>query len=131
MFDESKFLDPEVDKFVLQKIQSAVELSLSPTELKTVELSSYMDWMTDMLMYKLRWLTAGRVKEFAVYPNWWEGFKDKFFPTWLKKKFPVKTETIHVYQLFPDVPIWFKESYVEFASIQGFGSLKVRKDAQP
>jgi len=43
-------------------------------------------------------------KRVKYHKTWWDGFKDAYFPKWLKRRFPVKWvyETFSFSTLYPD-----------------------------
>ena len=56
-------------------------------------------------------------KEIIKYPkNPWNHFKEKYFPGWLKKKFPVdyRYEIFDVKELYPDIALPNKKEKMIF-----------------
>lgn len=77
----------------------ADDLSFSPEV--TVETDKFI---ADMLLVGLRGFIWGRTLEDVKIPaDWWQAFKDRWFPGWLKSKFPVRH--MQVLELYPKTPL--------------------------
>ena len=65
------------------------------------------------------------------YPaDWWQAFKDRWFPYWLKKKFPVKFNRIDRVRICPHIKLdWDKYSQMHFGFLKT-GAIKVSRESK-
>lgn len=104
----------QVSKLILQKIQHGAAMAISPNELRSMKAVSYVDEMSQRIIYQLRWQTLGRVTTYTHPKTWWDAFKIRFFPMWLRRKFPEQMTVIEAYQLFPDLPFPVNSTHNEY-----------------
>ncbi len=45
-----------------------------------------------------------KLESYSYPADWKEAVKDRFFPDWLKKRFPVIYRVIDIHRVFPDLP---------------------------
>lgn len=97
--------DEEVQELVLERIKlsviTAVDKSLM--DKATLSVSDQVDWPANNLYFKMMTYVHGMDKEIiehhAEWPaTWWQHFKQRWFPAWLKKRFPVKMERFDIYE---------------------------------
>jgi hypothetical protein len=57
-------------------------------------------------LYKTLMATEPRVIYEAWPATWWDAFKERWFPRWLRKRYPVRFKSIHVekYGVYPEIP---------------------------
>jgi hypothetical protein len=85
---------------VLEKIQfySKTYCSLLPD----INTNVYFDETAKSMVLNLRAIILGReLGEVRLPANWWEAFKERFFPEFLRKYFPVKYRVITYKSLYP------------------------------
>ncbi len=91
---------------VFEKIRMYAEQSLAleyPGVLQNMEMEARVDHMTRRLVLSLRSVCCGKTVERidveAKYPaDWWEAFKERWFPKWALQRWPVKYKTISVHR---------------------------------
>lgn len=101
--------DLNVEKVVLEKFKYAVSHRVDEEFLLTIDVDRYADMISKGVIYQFRTQIAGQKLEDIYYPaNWKEAFKDRWFPKWLKKKFPVRFTYLEVKALYPQLhlPKW-------------------------
>lgn len=97
---------------LLRKQEFFTQYKISPRALELLpqgKTELYLEKIADDLVLTLKHEIYGEkaVKEFTYPATWWDGFKLKFFPKWLLRKYPAKynTVTFNAYALLPDFPI--------------------------
>ena len=65
------------------------------------EIDTFMEWHQRKLIFRLRPFLAQvgelRIQHYIRYPkDWWEAVKERWFPVWLIKKFPVQYTVIDI-----------------------------------
>lgn len=50
-------------------------------------------------------LYSHKVKDVEYPADWWEAFKDRWFPSWLKRRYPVKMKYIAWRAVLANIPI--------------------------
>lgn len=68
-----------------------------------LEITLLKDNVFNEMIFALKTYVLGladeRIRIYKEWPeNWWEAFKDRWFPTWLKNKYPVRYDHIMVDQ---------------------------------
>jgi hypothetical protein len=76
----------------------------------TVEISDTLDWFSDGIVLCIRQDTFGRAldKVEIKYPaDWWQAFKQRWFPKWILKRYPVieTVQVIDIKALYPTIDI--------------------------
>jgi hypothetical protein len=93
---ESGLDDPEfIKSFTLEKMQFHIRSNLSYEILKQSKLNlrKHLDLLSNSMLLDLTtYILQENIKTIECrYPaDWKEAFKDRWFPDWLKKKYPVK-----------------------------------------
>lgn len=89
-----------IEQIVLERIRKTIELRTSEMFRKNLLYAEMRDEAIKQIIYRLRFELFGihrQVEKEIKRPlDWREAIKERFFPVWLKKKFPVKFETIGV-----------------------------------
>lgn len=125
----------ELDKVVsmnevtLQKIRFAVTQNLYPQDL---QYDIHHDYMHDRMIHMLNWNLLGKEIETRTYPStWWDGFKAKYYPKWLKARYPPEFDTFRLHNICPHIAIeWRKGQSIHLDWIEGdhgFDSLRPTK----
>jgi hypothetical protein len=66
--------------------------------------SSIVDHETKMVMFGVRAMIWGENVHNIDYPlDWWQAFKDRWFPEWLKKRYPVLWKKWAVSFIYPEL----------------------------
>ena len=94
---------PTVNELVLQKIRfGATQIeNCFPQGLRyDVE----RDYIRDRFIHLLTWNLLGKEIETRKYPEtWWDAFKNRWYPKFLKKRFPVKWDAFKLYNICPHI----------------------------
>lgn len=86
----------------LEKLIYAIRLPI-PKELLQGEPKFVADIMSDMLAFHLEaFVWAQSLCDYKHPKNWKEAFKERWFPKWLLKKFPVKYAVLDIKEIYPD-----------------------------
>ena len=106
-------------RFILERFKARVYFDQSV--LRTMELTAFQDIARDSLAYQLSIMVAAWRNEriLQVPANWWEHFKQRWFPKWALKRWPVLFVTYDAVTYLPQVPIPDpKMGAVEFAVLR-------------
>jgi len=97
MFEDSVPLK----EITLQKIKFGVVQNVFPQDLKyEVE----HDIIHDRFIHYLTWNLLGKEIETKKYPaTWWDAFKNRWYPQFLKKRFPVSWDHFRLYNICPHI----------------------------
>lgn len=97
----------DLQSITLEKIRIAISQKIEPLGVKGLELHIRQDYITDSFVLQFTALSTGKKTEKTSEEyktvqcpfDWWESVKERFFPTWLLKRFPVqyKSETFKIY----------------------------------
>jgi len=80
----------------------ATKLALST--LRNAEISKFEDYMIEGLVYQLdAYLATEPLGEIKHPLGWWQAFKERFFPVWLLKHWPVAYKTYNIKLLYPEI----------------------------
>ena len=103
--DASLALNIETVRYELDRMHARV--TFSPEVIHSIQAETYIDQATGQLTYQLMGLVAvwrgGRVLE--VPANWWQHFKQRWFPRWALKRWPVLMEHYDAQVVLPKVPV--------------------------
>lgn len=102
-------------RYELERFHARVTFDQSIMD--NIKMSSYRHEMTSRLTWELTGIVAvwraGRVLK--VPANWWEHFKQRWFPAWALKRWPVLCEHYDAGVVLPRVPVVRPEYHmVEF-----------------
>ena len=106
----------------LVEYQARVHLSGEAMLLRNLEVRSHFDRMTQSLVLELRSMAASRerveTEEMKLPDGWWEAFKERWFPGWALKRWPVKWKrfvvTTRVYHCCPHLDVRANGPHLEF-----------------
>lgn len=85
-----------MEKIILNAEQFAVSLSKKKCPIGFESRVDVVNDIYDHLVFRLHVYVFGEdlgIKEISYPANWWEAFKDRWFPDWLKHRFPVRFQT--------------------------------------
>jgi hypothetical protein len=100
--------EEKINSLILEKIRYQLAQRVSNGVLNFADARSYADYLTDSVCYKLEAAVWGRETDLPdiKYPaTWWDAVKDRFFPTWAKKKWQVT---------YTSVALKLRETYPKF-----------------
>lgn len=87
------------DLIELEKVSYAAAIQLAPEMIDQVLFRKDIGFIEDIIVAQIRWsFYSRRIRDAIVeYPaDWWEAFKDRFFPRWARRLWPVKKTSILV-----------------------------------
>lgn len=95
---KNKFVD--IEEIILQKIRFGVIETMDPSLLEEIKISEPLsDFVSNMITVRLKGFVYGVdiAKEESTYheneieypANWWEAFRERFFPEFWKRKYPI------------------------------------------
>ena len=120
--------ESQIRRLVCERVRVALTEVVDWESLQSLRSTARMvDHFDEMQRMMVRRLVAEfpaildeRIQFHESYPeNWWEAFKDRWFPEWLKRRYPVRFREIHidrpVYKaVCPHLEIPRQGSHIEF-----------------
>lgn len=90
----------------------------------SVDTNLFESWARNELVIRLRQDIMGRIADEigAEYPSdWWQAAKERWFPRWAKKRWPVRKTTIKLTarELYPRVAMPEQEHYISLKKWTG------------
>lgn len=109
----SENIPVDLKEVVLQKIRFGINLveNCYPQDLKyDVE----RDIMRNRIIHLITWNLLGKDIETRKYPStWWNAFKNRWYPRFLKKRFPVEWDEFKLYNICPHInQVWSKDQSI-------------------
>ncbi len=107
-------------EFILEKIRFAAFNDMAGVRLDQLDIDPYVQFMCSVVRHVIGGQILGQQKEeqrkvvLEVPKDWWQHFKEQYFPLWAKRRWPVKHEQYEQYVdfdlklLFPNVPPGFE-----------------------
>jgi hypothetical protein len=97
-------LEPmQMKRYLIEKVEIGLNTVVPRHFLMNAEISKYMDYMTDGLIFRFRSYLAGAKHEsthveqtIKVPLSWWDHVKERFAPKWFLKRWPTQYRTIEV-----------------------------------
>ena len=127
----------DVEELVLEKIKFGVaqyHYNLHPQNLKY---ETDFDVSHQRMIHYLSWNLLGKTIETKRYPStWWDAFKDRWFPRFLKNRLKVNYDEFKLYAICPHINKDFgKSSEIHFkwlseATMQNIRGLEKEAQAQ-
>lgn len=109
-------ITPETIRYELQRFHA--ERFFSPEVMRAISMESYRHAATGDLVMRLTGIVAVWREErlLKVPADWWQHFKQRFFPGWALKRWPVLYQWYDAAVVLPKVPVVRPEYHaVEFA----------------
>lgn len=89
-----------IQKLILERIKQRFSQQVSQTLLNSLKYGERKSEFDTVLIKELEWQWFGirrKVNEEIKYPkDWWEALKERFFPKWLLRRFPVEYTKVGV-----------------------------------
>lgn len=110
----------QFESIILERFQVAARRALVDTELVGMDDIELVTWydniLRELVVYIRAYLTSEKLAEIHVkYPqDWWQAFKEYWFPKWLLRKFPVQYHEEHydVRAFYPKISLPREKHYV-------------------
>jgi len=87
---------PDIQTATLEKLKMAVIQAISPHLLgDRVDIDTMSQFMADEIVLRVTghiWAEQLVSDEFQWPADWWEAFKERWFPAWAKRRWPVRYE---------------------------------------
>jgi len=97
----------QLETAILERFKVVVRKALTVDELVSldnVELTSKYDDILQALVLELRaYLASERLSGIKYPKDWWQAFKERWFPKWLLKRYPVQYHEAHVRAFYPKI----------------------------
>ena len=58
----------------------------------------------DVYMRVMRLFYGYKLENYKIPVDWWQAFKERFFPKWIIKRFPIVYRNLTISALYPDIP---------------------------
>lgn len=123
---------PNYARYLLDKIRINAGVSIPRHILVNAEISQELEFGGEQLRFQLETFLAGnkrdegRIKTISYPLDWWEHFKQRFFPFILLKHFPVKykevkiPQTINITNICPHIEVPNNNKrHIEFCLCEG------------
>jgi len=94
------------EEIILEKIKKASIVKFSKEIIDGLDLDLDSDFLVDMYAFRaIKEVLALKAGDRIIcYPeNWREAIKERWYPQWLKKRFPIKYKKYDVLVVFPDL----------------------------
>ena len=99
-------LNSEEHTFKVQRLASAYAISKKAITIASERFISKVVDTNDALMVKLLVDIATQEEELHEYPeDWWQAIKERWFPKWLLRRYPVKYAQVWAYHKFPELEV--------------------------
>lgn len=111
----------EIETTELKVLKVGVNYAVSANEMAIANISTdaMMDHISKEMVYSLTARIASRHMENLEYPaDWVEAFKERWFPHWLLKKYPVRYHRYDVSVLYPGIVIPNQQHYVRISTLK-------------
>ena len=98
--------EPMVQRIVLERLRHGIDIKIDPS---CIEYIKDRDLITGYLIDRVVFSFYGLMKKQTVElpANWWEHFKQRWYPAWILKRYPVKMKKYEFTceQVFPEIPM--------------------------
>jgi hypothetical protein len=99
----ANLMDLTLKQTLLEKFEYAMAKELTMPD-PNIQMETYRDVLMDKFVVRIRAAIAGQRLESFQYPaDWWEAFKERWFPQRLLKRFPVQYERREVRAYYRDI----------------------------
>jgi len=94
-------IERHMEETILEKIRCNITQYVSKRFLDDLQFEKIEDEITGRMIYLLKCWVWGKqvcktVEETTAIPlTWWDAFKERWFPNFLQKRFPIKYKTIN------------------------------------
>jgi hypothetical protein len=110
---DSELIDKlELEKLKLIAIERLSKEMIYPQNLK-LSVDEQTQFMYDEIIFRMVAEFIGKLEKDTVvsYPkNWRESFKERWFPRWLKSRYPIRYVEKPVYKVCPHIDIKFRDN---------------------
>ena len=106
MEEQITFSEKRLQKFKLVLLQYLGPKLIDFGEPPELEFSTVADWMSDDIVLRIKQEVWGREVERQEHQwpaDWWQAVKERWFPAWAKKRWPIKYRHVRILarELYP------------------------------
>ena len=92
-----------LSEIILKKVKFGLTDAIDPVMIQDLKISHTADIVSDQIIGRIRYSLAGQEGREIKFPkDWWEAFKERWFPKWLRRKYPVVYRFYQGITLYPD-----------------------------
>ncbi len=103
-----------LNEVILEKIRFGLSTYAPNVFPQDLDYEKYRDIRLQHTIETLSWSLLGKRIEKIKYPStWWDAFKDRWYPKFLKKRFPINWEHFRLYNICPHI----NEAWVDNKSV--------------
>lgn len=109
---DDKLREPTVlYEMILNKIKFGISHYAYNCHPQNLKYETLVDYTHDRMIHLITWNLLGKEIEMKRYPStWWDAFKDRWFPKFLKTRFPVSWDEFKIYNICPHIDIPWHEN---------------------
>lgn len=100
--------DVGFDRVMLEKFKYAINYHIDQEDFMApnIDVEQTINFITNQVVLTFRADIVGQKLEDFKYPaDWFQAFKERWFPKWLLDKFPVKYKVLEVKALYPQLHV--------------------------
>jgi len=95
---------PTIEELILQRLAFAVNSHIPNNFPQGLKFNTYIEHHLDAMVAQMRWFYFGKHLETIKYPEtWWDAFKARWYPKFLKKRYPPKYVEAKRYNVCPHI----------------------------
>lgn len=119
----------EIKQAILEKVKLHQMVRLDSHVWEHLKVKQFVDIMVDQIILSFQIALAGEtlLKQEWRYPaSWWQHLKERWFPRWAKRRWPVQYETIRIdaKAVYPKISMPPSEPYQLVVQWSGDGTWK-------
>ena len=89
---------------ILERLRFRMGEFITKESLTFVTVEFLENHFTDSIIFNWRAAIAGQGLRTIQYPkDWWQSFKERWFPKKFKKRWPIEYKIIDIYALYPSI----------------------------
>ena len=91
-------------EIILEKVRLCLSTYIPKNQFEDIQVSEY-EIYGEIIIRAFKTILVHVINNSRIYhpEDWKEAFKERWFPDWLKKKYPVKYKIYDAYMIFPDM----------------------------
>ena len=121
-----------VKELILQRIRFGLtqNVNLKDCYPQDLKYETFRDFRLNRMINYLTWNLLGKEIETRKYPSTWrDAFKDRWFPKFLKKRFPIEWDEFKLYNICPHInQEWPKNQLIHIQWLEKEHGFKSKKE---
>jgi len=94
----------EIQKAILERLRFAARETITGEMLTSVNVTFLEDHFNENIIFHWKATIAGQNLRTIQYPrDWWQAFKERWFPRGFKRWWPIEYKVIDIYALYPSI----------------------------